>query len=177
MITTPHYAGFWRRFNAYGIDATFVALLAYALEYLLPGSSTAAAQTPDNMAQLTTLIAQAQSGQLDPATQEMLIQSLMNSMFGGSVMGPNTYLMIVISALYNILFVLGPWHATPGKRMLGMKVVHRDGTPLTFTQSIARHMLSGLSMLPLGLGCATIGFTREKTAPHDMICHTRVVRL
>jgi len=83
---------------------------------------------------------------------------------------------IVISAIYNILFIAGNWQATPGKRFCGIRVVNADGTRLTLAQSAIRHAVSGISTLLFGLGFLTVWFTREKTALHDMICQTRVVR-
>jgi len=175
LPSTPvHYAGFWRRFNAYGIDASIVAFLAWLIDSFI--LQNAFAQTPNELQQLNDLVNAMQTGVVSPALMDTVKESLVDSMLGGSVIGPNSYVMIVVSAIYNILFVTGTWHATPGKHWLGMKVVHRDGSPLTLRQSIARHAFSGISMLPLGLGCVTIGVTAEKTAPHDMICHTRVVR-
>lgn len=179
-MNAPHYTGFWRRFNAYGIDATIVMLIAWMLDaFITPAFAQGlsdADQLQAQLAQIQQLVTALQTGQITPEMMALVKQSLMDSMLGGSIIGPDKYMMIAVSALYNILFVISPWRATPGKRILGMEVVHRDGTPLTLMQSAARHTLSGLSMLPLGLGCVTIAFTREKTAPHDMFCATRVVR-
>ena len=171
---TPIYAGFWRRFNAYGIDATFVVIAAWLIQYALTGNA-ALAQTPDDLKQLTDALTAAQSGQVPPQLMDSVKASLISSMVGGSAIGPNEIITMVVSAIYNILFACGEWQATPGKRWLRMKIINADGSKLTLKQSAMRHAMSGLSMLPLGLGCLTICYTREKLAPHDMICHTRVI--
>jgi uncharacterized RDD family membrane protein YckC len=175
VAAPPVYASFWRRFNAYGIDATIVLLIAWGLDVLLLGN--AFAQSPDDFKQLTDAMTALQTGQSDPALVAMAKESLIRSMLGGSIIGPNEYLTILVSAIYNIFFVASTWQATPGKKWLHSKIVHKNGAPLTVWQSAMRHALSGLSMLPMGLGCLTIFYTRERLAPHDMLCHTRVVRV
>lgn len=168
------YAGFWRRFNAYGIDATIVLVITWLLDTLLLGQVFA--QTPDDFKALTDAVATLQSGTITPEMQATAKESLLRSMLGGSIIpGPNHYLMMVVSAVYNILFVAGKWHATPGKHWLRITVLMKDGRPLTLLESAIRHTVTGVSMAPLGLGYATMFFSRQKLALHDMICNTRVV--
>jgi len=183
--TTVHYAGFWRRFNAYGIDASIVIIIAWLIDAYLLGGHTAATATATDMvslggqaAEIQQMLAALQNGVIDPAMLEKAKSSLVDSTFGGSILGVNLSAMVLVSAVYNILFVAGPWRATPGKHWLGMKVVLANGEALTLMQSTLRHILSGISMLPFGwgLGCLTIAFTKYKTAPHDMLCNTRVIR-
>ncbi|MFZ4541887.1 MAG: RDD family protein [Rickettsiales bacterium] len=175
LLPAPVYAGFWRRFNAYGIDATFVVIIAWLLDMVLPGS--AMAQTPEDFQKISDLVLALQTGQVTPERMAMVRQSLKDSMLGGSMIPIDTILLIVTSAVYNILFVISDWQATPGKHWLGMKVVTKQGEKLNWLQSTLRHVTSGLAMLPLGLGNITIFYSREKCAPHDFICGTRVVRL
>jgi uncharacterized RDD family membrane protein YckC len=40
--------------------------------------------------------------------------------------------------------------ATPGKKLMGLKVVCDDGTPVGFSQSFLRSLLSAADMLPIG---------------------------
>ena len=42
--------------------------------------------------------------------------------------------------------------ATPGKKIVGLKVVCDDGTPIGFSQSMLRSLLSWADMLPVGYG-------------------------
>lgn len=172
--TQPIYAGFWKRFNAYGIDATIVLIIAWLLDYLLPGS--AHAQTADELKQLTDAVTALQTGQVSPELMETAKQSLVSSMFGGSILpGPDQYLLVAVSAIYNIFFAVGAWQATPGKHWMKIKITNAEGQPMSLMQSIMRHAASGISMLPMGLGYITIPYNRQKLAPHDMLCHTRVV--
>ncbi len=172
--TPPLYAGFWRRFNAYSIDATIVLILAWMVDYAIV-SNPAFAQSPDDFRAVADAVRAMQTGQITPELMATAKSSLFDSMFGGSIIGVNQFLMAATSAFYNIFFVIGDWQATPGKHWLGMKVVHADGSRLTLLQSALRHAASGISMLPLGLGCITIFYSKEKLAPHDMLCHTRVI--
>lgn len=172
---TVNYAHFFRRFNAYGIDATLVFAVAYLLD-LLVGS--AFAQVPEDLRALVDTMNQLQAGNITPDMQQQAGDALLRSMLGGSVIGgPSEYLMGTISAFYNILFVAGAWQATPGKHWLGLKVTMEGGRRLTLLESAIRHSVSGISMLPLGAGYVTIFFTRKRLALHDLLCNTRVIRV
>jgi len=85
-------------------------------------------------------------------------------------------LYLVFSAFYNIGLVAGPQQATLGKRYCGVKVVMADGAKPTILQATTRHATSGLSMVLGGLGFLPVLFTRQKTALHDMLASTRVIR-
>lgn len=172
------YASFWRRFNAYGIDATIVFAIALLLDYLLLGNAASAQSGSDfgQLQQLSDWISAAEQGQFSPAMIDTMKNALLDSATGGSVMpGPDEYLSIAVSTLYNVVFVLGPWQATPGKHWLGCKLVGEHGERLSIAQAFIRHAVSGISMLPLGLGCLTIFWTKERLAPHDWVAKTRVV--
>lgn len=82
----------------------------------------------------------------------------------------------MLAVLYFAGFHASPWQATPGKRMLGLKVIHRDGSRLTITRALARSLAKLLSYPFFCLGFAMAGWTAEKRALHDMIVSTRVIR-
>ena len=85
---------------------------------------------------------------------------------------------LAIGLFYHPLFTAGKWQATPGKRLMGCAVVTRDGQRLTYAHAFGRHLaciLSWLPFPPLCIGFYLAGWTREKTALHDMIASTRVV--
>jgi len=42
---------------------------------------------------------------------------------------------------YSIGFEVSPWSATPGKRMLGLRVARTSGAPITWHQAVVRNML------------------------------------
>ena len=175
MFIPPfRYAGFWKRFNAYGIDGTIVLILSVLIGWYLP---EAHAQTADELQQLNNAIAALQgNGPVDPGLQQTAQSAIMRSLTGGSLIPfVNDNLFMAISALYNIGFVAGKWQATPGKRWCGIVVVMQNGARLTLIQSAMRHALSGISILAGGLGYITMFFNPEKCALHDILCTTRVI--
>lgn len=176
LLTGVTYAGFWRRFNAYGIDATIVWFISMIVGYIVLGSS-ASAQTPDDLGiqQYMDMMTNLQNGQASPALIAQLKDSLFSSMFGGSVLGADTKVMIVVSALYNIWFAISIWQGTPGKYWLKCKIVMLDGSRLTLQQSAFRHAATAISAVVWLIPCITIFWSREKLAPHDMLCGTRVI--
>lgn len=163
----PKYAGFWRRFNAYGIDTSILWVVCVVLQILAGDMS--------GIQQVFHVFGALLSGTLTPELGDTLVGSLTDSMSGGSILGADTDLMIVLSSLYNIFFVHSVWQATPGKHWLNCKVVNADGSRLTLQQSALRHAMTGISAVAEMVPCITIFWSKEKLAPHDMICHTRVV--
>ncbi len=64
---------------------------------------------------------------------------------------------------------------TPGKAVVGLRVVNRDGSPLAPRRALVRVLAFPLSFLVLGLGFAGILFGNERRALHDVIARTAVV--
>jgi uncharacterized RDD family membrane protein YckC len=63
---------------------------------------------------------------------------------------------------YSVIFEAGRWGATPGKKMLGLRVVQTSGAPITFGQSMLRNFLRFADGMPcfggLIVGIPTMGF-------------------
>jgi uncharacterized RDD family membrane protein YckC len=49
---------------------------------------------------------------------------------------------------YPVFFEFSAWGATPGKRMMGLRVVQTSGSPITFGQSVLRNFLRFADQLP-----------------------------
>lgn len=64
---------------------------------------------------------------------------------------------------------------TPGKSLLGLKVVTRNGQPLGAGRASARVLAEPLSFVAFGLGLVGIVIGRERRALHDVIAGTAVV--
>ena len=64
---------------------------------------------------------------------------------------------------------------TPGKSLLGLKVVTRTGQPLGVGRASARVLAEPLSFVAFGLGLVGIVIGRERRALHDVIAGTAVV--
>lgn len=66
--------------------------------------------------------------------------------------------------------------ATPGKQILGLKVVRADGGPIPMGRSFGRAAAKVLlGAITFGIGYIIAAFDKDKRALHDMICDTRVV--
>jgi uncharacterized RDD family membrane protein YckC len=66
--------------------------------------------------------------------------------------------------------------ATPGMRIMGVKMVGYDYKRISFTRAFGRYLAMFLSGLTLGIGYFMIAFTKRKQALHDMIAKTYVIR-
>ena len=67
------------------------------------------------------------------------------------------FLLILFFALewfYPVAFELTPSGATPGKRVVGLKVVMDNGLPITPSASLTRNLLRAADFLPFGYGFA-----------------------
>jgi uncharacterized RDD family membrane protein YckC len=83
---------------------------------------------------------------------------------------------IVMGWLYFSLFESGTWQATPGKRLMSIKVTNLSGEKIGFGKATARYFAKFLSSLILCIGYLMAAFTQRKQALHDMICETLVLR-
>lgn len=90
----------------------------------------------------------------------------------------NTIVLIAIFSFYALIFLYfayfesSIWQATPGKKMLNMRLMRVDGSKVTFLRALARSLcklfLSYFGVMAL--------FTRKKQGLHDLIAKTVVVR-
>jgi uncharacterized RDD family membrane protein YckC len=172
MIKTPTlYAGFWKRKTAYAADVLIVLVLASLASWLLGSVAHAQSAADIQALQNAGLI----GNDVNSAALTAAFSQFGLDVGDSSDITFDLFVSFATSAIYNIYLVAGPWQATCGKRWCGLKVVMRDGSPLTLKQSAMRHVASGLSMTLMGLGYMTMFFNREKAALHDLICDTRVV--
>jgi uncharacterized RDD family membrane protein YckC len=81
---------------------------------------------------------------------------------------------LLMSAAYFLFFwtVAG---VTPGKGLMGLRVVRRDGTGLSFIRSLLRLFGYWLSTLLYGLGYLWIAIDNRREAWHDKIARTAVI--
>ncbi|MFQ5897239.1 MAG: RDD family protein [Candidatus Methylomirabilia bacterium] len=82
---------------------------------------------------------------------------------------------VLLHAIYWIVFV-GGCGQTPGKIVLGLRVVTRDARDVGYWHAVWRWVGIALAALPFGLGFLGVVFTREKRGLHDWVAGTRVVR-
>jgi uncharacterized RDD family membrane protein YckC len=143
------YAGFWIRFVAYLIDLIILAIGCGAVQRILVGSMFGIPR-------------------FDPGTGFDI--AVLAPLIGVSIL-----VQLTVSACYEGFFVakLG---ATPGKMVIGTKVVCADGSPVSLGRAFGRYFAKILSSLILCIGFILIGFDSQKRGLHDLICDTRVVK-
>lgn len=71
----------------------------------------------------------------------------------------------------------GALGATPGKQILGLRVVREDGSALGFPRACLRYAAALLSSASFGIGYLLAAIPPEKRALHDVLARTRVVRV
>ena len=66
--------------------------------------------------------------------------------------------------------------ATPGKSLMGIRVIAVDGSTVSIGAAIVRYLGYFLSAIPFGLGYLWVIFDGDKQAWHDKLARTYVVR-
>lgn len=139
-------AGFWLRLIAVIIDGVLSQLLLIVVAYPL-GFALGV-----SMAETSTM------AEIEAAGEGL-----------GAVLG------LLIQWLWFTLFESSTWQATPGKKMLGIKVTDEHGNRIGFGKANARYWSKILSTLILFVGFFMVAFTKKKQGLHDIIAGTLVV--
>jgi uncharacterized RDD family membrane protein YckC len=105
------------------------------------------------------------------------ILSIPVSLLGGIGAGISFILWFGLEWFYPTLFEVYGGGATPGKRALGLIVLHRDGTPVGLPASLTRNLLRAVDFLPLlyGFGLLSIVLSRDFQRLGDIAGGTLVV--
>jgi uncharacterized RDD family membrane protein YckC len=139
------YAGFWIRLVARLIDNTITSVAGYIF-------------------QIPLLIVIARMGKQTAAEMPMIIGTAAIAVV----------LSMGAAAYYEAWFLVKKG-ATPGKMILGLKVIRARGGAITWGLGIGRYFGYVMSGLLLYFGYIMAGWDEEKRALHDRICDTRVV--
>jgi uncharacterized RDD family membrane protein YckC len=70
--------------------------------------------------------------------------------FGDLGIGLGSILLFVVSWWYMVLFEVLRQGCSPGKQMMGLRVVQDDGRPIGWSASLIRNLLRFVDMLPFG---------------------------
>ena len=83
----------------------------------------------------------------------------------------------VLHWIYSICFEVSRWGATPGKRIMGLRVTQLSGAPVSLGQSVVRNMLRVVDLLPLGgaVGVISCLTTKRFQRLGDLAADTVVV--
>lgn len=79
------------------------------------------------------------------------------ALLGNIGLGLGSLLLFVVSWWYMVLFEVLNAGSSPGKQVMGLRVVQDDGTPIGWSASLIRNLLRFVDMLPFGyfLGAIT----------------------
>ena len=72
------------------------------------------------------------------------------ALLGNIGLGLGSLLLFLISWWYMVLFEVLNHGCSPGKQVMGLRVVQDDGTPIGWSASLIRNLLRFVDMLPLG---------------------------
>ncbi len=148
-------AGFWIRAAAFAVDwIVFTALISLVT---LPWTG------PDGPLTQLQRAAFAEA-RLEHPNMEILTRFWLISMA----------INLPLGFLYNTWFN-GRRGATPGKQLLGLRVVREDGSALGYRRAALRYLAELVTFLSFGAGYLLVAFHPEKRALHDLIAGTRVI--
>ena len=81
--------------------------------------------------------------------------------------------------LLNMIVVIFFWvyfnGQTPGKKLMGIKIVSLNNDPITLKQAVIRYIGYFISAFMLGIGFLMIAIREDKRGLHDLIANTKVV--
>jgi uncharacterized RDD family membrane protein YckC len=156
-LPAPTYAGFWLRFVALILDSLIISVIAGAL-YLpivaLTGIGAALRDIHPGREPAPALIA--------------AIIAAVPLLIGVS---------IVTKWLYYAYCESSEWQATPGKKVLNLRVTDLNGQRISFGRATGRFFAKWISGLTMLIGYIMAGFTEKRQALHDMIAGTLVLRV
>ncbi|PAU52927.1 hypothetical protein BZL41_24235 [Pseudomonas sp. PIC25] len=80
----------------------------------------------------------------------LLVMFVVLGLLGQLGMGLGTILLFLVTWWYMVLFEVLNQGRSPGKQLLGLRVVHDDGTPVGWAASLTRNLLRFVDILPFG---------------------------
>jgi uncharacterized RDD family membrane protein YckC len=143
------YASFGRRFGAKFIDG----LILWVVNMII-GALTGAAMGAIMLS----------GGDPTANTAAFVIIQLVSTLIG-----------MAMTVGYSLYFIRKQ-DATPGKKMLGLKVLRADGAKLSKGRIVGRYFAEIVSSLVMMIGYLMAAFDKEqRRALHDRMCDTRVI--
>ncbi len=116
---------------------------------------------------------------VDAGVRRLLSILILNltSLLGDFGSGLWLLFLFLINWWYMVLFEVLTLGSTPGKRVMGLRVVQLDGSPPDWGSSLLRNLLRVIDMLPLGysLGVAVALGNRRFQRLGDLVAGTLVV--
>jgi uncharacterized RDD family membrane protein YckC len=147
------YAGFWIRFVAVLIDAAVLSIVIVPLWILIFVAMGAASSM--------------QSASRNPDAAVAVVMTVMPLLML-AIIGGNW--------LYEAVLTSSSKQGTLGKMALGLKVVDKNGSRLSFLHATGRHFAKMINGFTFYIGFIMAGFTERKQGLHDLIAGTYVVK-
>jgi len=164
----------WKRFGALLLDGLFCALLLGAIT---GGGATVRAKKKVGPA---TIGVSAKGFDVKTDDAKVLydgkdgLRVTVDEDGGGSKRGGRDWGFALVWLAYQLVF-LKKMGATPGKRIMKLKVISMNGAPLDNRQLLSRASISLLSGYAVGLGYIWAFWEPQRRGWHDLMADTRVV--
>jgi uncharacterized RDD family membrane protein YckC len=147
-----YYAGFISRMLAFFLDELIIAVTAVSFTWFLSVTLTTL--------QVRNILANFPS-----------VYQVLDTLFG-PVTGAIVFPLFILA--YHVLFLTFVGQ-TPGKALIGLRVVRRSGKRLSYLHSLIRTLAYILSALPFGLGFIWVLFDEKRQAWHDKLVGSLVI--
>lgn len=177
-------AGFWRRYAAYSLDAAAIGLICLPLLWsrLQHAASVVQGAADTLLDRIFPMLDQYSSGYevvpwdfldlaRDPELHRLMLQPAADLLRLGL---QGTVVVVAVAAVWFIASESSRWQASPGKRLLGLRVTDMHGGRCGRGRIALRFVAGAPSWLLLNLGHALAGVTPGKRALHDYLAGTRV---
>ncbi|MBJ7449418.1 MAG: RDD family protein [Parachlamydiales bacterium] len=169
-LHSAKHGGFWMRLVAFVIDMVIITILTYLfmflVEFLVGGTEAIVTSHDQTLA----------TNQPVPSDQVVVTtDDYVTTVPVWPFALASQIVFIAVPWLYYTLFESSTLQATPGKRVLNMRVVDGKNDRLTFARANGRYWAKIISWLILTIGFLMIGWTRHKQGLHDKMAHTYVL--
>jgi uncharacterized RDD family membrane protein YckC len=107
------------------------------------------------------------------------VVTIVAGLLGGLGMGLFLIMLFLVEWFYPVVFELSPLAATPGKRIVGLRVVMSNGLPITMAASFSRNLLRAADFLPVAYaaGAACMLLRSDFRRLGDLVADTMVIHV
>ncbi|PIR62407.1 MAG: hypothetical protein COU65_03565 [Candidatus Pacebacteria bacterium CG10_big_fil_rev_8_21_14_0_10_42_12] len=145
------YAGFGRRFLAYFVDALIIFIITAVIQTSMGNNPFLALQNVNSLEEVQ---------QMQKTTSTSL-----------------SSMMALLAALaYFMIFYVNYDGATPGKKLMAIKLVRDDGSKVTYPVVFIRYLATFVSAITLGVGYLWMLWDKKNQTIHDKLANTVVIK-